>query len=502
MVDQSGPDHESPVASAIPDDSRPRVSAAWSVPIVVAVVVLMVFWRGWSESGVPVEVDFDAAHGLQIGDPVRCRGVSVGEVRDIVLRLDETNAESSIRVELILDSSFADALREDTRFWIERPQFDLRGVDGLETIAGGRFVGVQPGVGPASTGVFSGNETAPAAFPRNAADLVVVVESAQRAGLRLGGPVTYRGVRIGEIERVGLGDAANQVEARLLIDRRYRDLVRERSRFFSTSGVGLELGLDGIRADIGSLEEIVVGGVGLATPPNAGAIAESGDRYVLAPRVEEEWLEWEPSIAWGYDNPPTIDMAPIAIRYQEGLLRRPAARRGWVVRLGTDEFAVPADLLQVPNDAREARIYLGDASASPTDIVHRPIPDRGGLWSRFQLLDSIGGMEVVGVGRWSEPWLPYPVTRVRPQETLLVVSGRSVGNVPVPGHRWRRTASGIELTDVAGLYTTDHGAPVVSAESGALVGLLDRRGGGWGVVEVDPPRASDPVRNSSSESRR
>lgn len=485
---ESQDDRRSPYPAALPADRAAGVSAVWIVPFIVSVVVLMVLWRGWSESGIPVVVTFDAAHGLEVGDPVRCRGVSVGRVREIDLRLDggeDVRDGSGIRVELLMQSSFADALREDTIFWIERPQFDLRGVDGLETIAGGRFVGAQPGEGAASRGPFEGAAMPPGTLPRGAGDLVVTVASPQRSGLRIGGPVTYRGLRIGEIDRVRLGDAANEVEARVVVERRYRDLVRERSRFFSTSGVGLQLGLDGLRADIGSLEELVVGGVGLATPPDAGSVAESGDRFLLAERAEPEWLEWRPSIAWGYDAPPEIDMMPIALRYQEGLLRRPAARRGWVVRLGPGEFAVPRDLLTPPNNASDARIYLGTASAVLGDVVHRALDGRDGLWSRFHDLVSIGGVDVSALRDPPSATASFSTTRVEPGEALLVVSGRSVGHVPVPGHRWRRTASGIELVDVAGLYDVDHGAPVVSASSGELVGLLDRRGGGWGVVEIE-----------------
>lgn len=487
MKDSNGP-VTGPQTPAVIDQSTPGISAAWLVPIAVAAVVFMVFWRGWTDSGIAVRVDFDAAHGLQVGDPVRCRGVSVGEVNEVTLRMDgggDSASDTGIRVELRVHPTFEEALRADTAFWIERPQFDLRGVDGLETIASGRFVGVLPGDGPASRGPFQGMAMAPGTLPRSAGDLIVTVESPQRSGLRVGGPVTYRGVRIGEIDRVQLGDAANGVEARIVIDRRYRDLVRERSRFFSTSGVGLQLGLDGLRADIGSLEELVVGGVGLATPPDAGPTAESGDRFLLAERAEPEWLDWQPSIAWRYDAPSDIDMMPIAIRYQEGLLRRPVARRGWVVRLGPEEFAVPRDLLQAPNNASDVRVYLGTASSPLAGIGHRPFAGREGLWSRFHGLESIDGVRILEIGDWSSTDGAFPSTRADEGETLLVVSGRSVGNVPVPGHLWRRTQTGIELLDVTGLYDSDHGAPVVSAATGELIGLLDRRGGGWGVVEIE-----------------
>lgn len=489
-MNDNDPEDRDRMPAAVPDSVGGGISAAWLVPFVVGIVVCIVLWRGWSANGVEVAVDFESAHGLQVDDLVRCRGVAVGRVVNIVLSLDsksEVEAKPGIRVALLIRPEFADAIREGTRFWIERPQFDLRGVDGLETIAGGRFVGVLPGTGALSVGPFMGDAIAPGAVPRSAGDLVVVVESSQRAGLRLGGPVTYRGVRIGEIERVGLGDAGNTVEARLLIDRRYRNLVRERSRFFSTSGVGLELGLGGLRADIGSLEELVVGGVGLATPPDGGSAATSGDRYPLAERADGDWLEWKPSIAWTHDSAPSIEMSPMVVRYQEGLLRRPASNRAWVVHLGEGVFVVPQDVLRVPNDAKDVQVFLGGTATTLPQVRHRAIEGRDGVWRRFHVLDAIGGVDVAELEHWSDSEGTYPTDRVEDGELLLIVSGRSVGNVPVPGHQWRRAASGLELLDVSGLYDADHGVPVVSAESGAMVGLLDRRGSGWGIVELETP---------------
>ncbi len=158
-----------------------------------------------------------------------------------------------------------------------------------------------------------------------------------------------------------------------------------------------------------------------------------------------------------------------------------------MVHLGEGVFVVPQDVLRVPNDAKDVQVFLGETATTLPQVRHRAIEGRDGVWRRFHVLDAIGGVDIAELEHWSDSEGTYPTDRVEDGELLLIVSGRSVGNVPVPGHQWRRAASGLELLDVSGLYDADHGVPVVSAESGAMVGLLDRRGSGWGIVELETP---------------
>ena len=136
----------------------------------------------------------------------------------------------------------------------------------------------------------------------NVDGLQVVLHASDRAGMREGGAVTYRGVQIGRILDVGLAPRASRVEATVLIDGRYAPIVRTNSRFFSTSGIGFELGFDGLRADVESLESMVAGGVGVATPNRLGDPAEPGARYPLRDRADPGWLEWDPEIDLDVDG--------------------------------------------------------------------------------------------------------------------------------------------------------------------------------------------------------
>ena len=272
-------------------------SPVWLVPVAVLVVVAVIGWRAWQDRAVHVEVSFDAAHGLDAGDPVRASGMEVGIVK--ALSLDAGDGVPVVRATLALARPNIGLLREGVAFWIERPRVDFGGVGGLDTITGPRYVGLRPGTGAPTLGPFVGLAEVPVddvAAGEGMTGLRLRLESEGRAGMRVGGTITYRGVEIGRILSVELARDATRVEAEVLVDSAHAPLIRENSRFFSTSGIGFELGFDGLRADVDSLESMVAGGIGVATPTRPGAPVESGAVFELAERAESNWLEWAPRI--------------------------------------------------------------------------------------------------------------------------------------------------------------------------------------------------------------
>ena len=278
------------------------VALVWIVPAIVAVVVAFVGWRAWSEQAVEVVVDFESAHGLRSGDPVRSFGIEIGSVRSVELVYDSLQAGRPIvRTTLAIDPEDRDLLRADNAFWIEHPRVDFGGVGGLDTITGPRYVGMTLGAGERGRGPFVGLPEPPV-LEATAEGLRIFLHSPKRAGMRNGGAVTYRGVQVGRILRVELASNATQVEAEVLIESRYAPLVRVNSRFFSTSGIGFELGFDGLRADVESLESMVAGGVGIATPNRLGDPAGPGARFRLVDRADSGWLDWDPEIDLGIDG--------------------------------------------------------------------------------------------------------------------------------------------------------------------------------------------------------
>ncbi|MNT85024.1 Paraquat-inducible protein B [compost metagenome] len=72
------------------------------------------------------------------------------------------------------------------------------------------------------------------------------------------------------------------------------------SRFWNTSGIGVEAGLfKGVKVRSESLETLIAGGVAFATPEleQMGTQARPGQTFALFDEPQDEWLLWAPRIA-------------------------------------------------------------------------------------------------------------------------------------------------------------------------------------------------------------
>jgi len=132
--------------------------------------------------------------------------------------------------------------------------------------------------------------------------LNLVLESPRRGSLKIGRPIYYRQIRIGQVTGVELGPTAQNVWIHININPEHSALVHRGSRFWNASGVSVSAGLfSGVSVETESMEAIVAGGVAMATPEgeDMGTPAQDGDHFILADTPEEKWLEWAPEIKLG-----------------------------------------------------------------------------------------------------------------------------------------------------------------------------------------------------------
>lgn len=280
-----------PEARIVPER---RWSWAWLVPIAIVGVLLALAVQASRERPIPITIRFEDGAGLMPGDPVACRGVRVGEVSAVRLSRDA----KSVVVFIALSRDAAPVAVEGTRFWVVRPEVSLRGVSGLDALFGPRSIAAEPGPPDARRRIaFDGLERAPRLTPPSDGSLVLSLRAQRRGSLAPGSTVTYRDVEVGQVLHVALADDAAAVDVSVAIEPPYAPLVRANSRFYSTSGIradwGLFSGLD-VRAD--SLESVVAGGVGFATPNRPGDRVASGHTFDLAATPEDDWLRWAPEI--------------------------------------------------------------------------------------------------------------------------------------------------------------------------------------------------------------
>jgi len=438
---------------------RRRVSLAWLIPIAALLLVGFLFWRAWSMQGMRITVSFTDGHHLRAGDEVRYRGVTVGEVESITLDQDLQGATATIS--LLRESQHL--ARQGAQFWIVRPSIGPSGVSGLDTIVGPRYIAVRPGAVDAPfRDHFIGLEYAPIVEEIQEGDLEIIVQSVTRGSLQAGGPVNFRGVRVGTVLSVHLASDGSAVEARLHIEKPYVPLVTDRSRFWDSGGLQLDMQLTGITLDVDSLEAAILGGVTFATPESAGAPVATGHRFTLYSSPEETWLGWRASLPIGNELLPAGSRIPemerAALSWETSLLKIDKTRRGWV--LSTERGLLgPADLLKIEEDAASGSSRLSVAGRNV------PISTRA-MWES-QGLALINAPDI-GSDRW-------PGDRMRsasePEDCLLMTAG-TTNSMPLAAARLSMRDGFWKVDDSMSLDDRWHGACVLSRIDGMLVGML------------------------------
>ncbi len=246
--------------------------------------------------GTSVEIRLDRGDGLGAGTPIRYKGLEVGEVDSVTLSDDLGHVVLRARI-TAAESRIA---RAGTQFWVVRPELGLMRTANLDTLVSGPYLEVAPGKsGAAAQARFVGQELE----PRKAGEGLALVLSAARLGsIKPGNAVTYREVKVGEVTSYELGQTADRVLIRVLIEPRYAALVHTGSRFWETSGFGVDFSLfKGASLRTDSLESLIEGGVAFATPDGErmGQRALPGQTFALFKEPQEEWFDWAPKIELG-----------------------------------------------------------------------------------------------------------------------------------------------------------------------------------------------------------
>jgi len=246
--------------------------------------------------GTSIEIRLQRGDGLGAGTPIRYKGLEVGEVDSVTLSDDLGHVVLRARI-TAAESRIA---RAGTQFWVVRPELGLMRTANLDTLVSGPYLEVAPGKpGAAAQAHFVGQERE----PQKAGEGFALALSAARLGsIKPGNAVTYREVKVGEVTGYELGQTADRVLIRVLIEPRYAALVHTGSRFWETSGFGVDFSLfKGASVRTDSLESLIEGGVAFATPDGEqmGRRALPGQTFALFKEPQEEWFGWAPKIELG-----------------------------------------------------------------------------------------------------------------------------------------------------------------------------------------------------------
>lgn len=446
---------ESAIPKAVLKPNR-RFSVVWLVPVAAAALAVWLGYQAWVSRGLIITVQFSQGYSIKVGDEVRFRGITVGEVRGV--ELDDSD---SVIVTASLQTQADRIAKSGSRFWIVRPQLGMEGITGLETILGPRYLAVSPGQGGAQRH-FIGLNKPPVIESSQVGDLEIILQASERGGLRRGAAIKYRGLKIGSILSVGLASDGGVVEARVHIEKAYAQLVRNRTQFWSIGSLKADIKLTGVSLEVDSLATLLSGGIAMATPPDAGEVVSTGYRFPIASEPPKDWITWQPLVVIGSSLLPPGAALPTPMRarlgWQQGKwITRSKSRQGWVLQT-TAGLLGPEDLLKAIEVADEQSVVLEVAGTSIT-LKAQP------KWANNMLA-------VIDSNVSSTSW---PAERIRkpisPEDCLAVGDPTST---PLPLAASRLTQNnGAWLVDPAvPVDESWHGAAVVARKDGYLVGLL------------------------------
>ncbi len=420
----------------------------------------------------PIEiiVRLKDGRGLAAGDVLKHRGIAVGEVTSV--GLDDTASLVIARVGLVEEARRL--ARAGSRFWVQEPQVNWSGVQGLDTLVGGRYLAVDPGPeGAPELLVFDGLDRPPAALERAEGGLEVILDASHRSGLDVGSPVTYRGIAVGHVASVGLSSDAVRVEARAYIRAEYRELVRDNSRFWSASGLEVSMGWAGVRMGFDSLASLTAGGVALGTPDPPGGPVATGHRFALEAQPDAAWSAWQPRLPLGMALlpeglvPPRPQRATLSWKERSYGFTRQRQREGWTIFLEGRRLLGPAELFQPVEGALDGHCILALAGREG-QLAAADVQAAGRL-----ALYSVESAAALFLESAAAP--PWPLARLRTcagPEDCLLVGDPQVPAVPVAAGRMAAREGGWDLDPAIPLDSTWHGAGAVARRDGALVGVL------------------------------
>lgn len=254
------------------------ISPIWSLPIVAAIICASLLWNAYQNAGIDITLILHSASGVTAGKTkVMVRGIPVGTVTEITPDLKQSRLVATLK----MDSQVKNALREDTVFWVVRPQLSASSITGLETIFSGSYIDMQKGVSETFRREFIASEEPPPP-PKNTPGLHVQLKADELGSLQAGSGIYFSNVLIGEVEQTQLSDDSSVI-IQALIKPHYEKLVHIGSRFCNVSGLDIHGTLSSVEVHVESLAALLRGGIQLFTPTaeEKSPLAKDGDSFNL-----------------------------------------------------------------------------------------------------------------------------------------------------------------------------------------------------------------------------
>lgn len=254
-------------------------SIVWLLPVIALLIGAWLLYKALAEAPIEIAIDFASGTGIEVGKTkVIYEGMHVGVVKD--LRLDETDLKGVIAT-VEMDNRTESFLREGTQFWLVKPEISLSGITGLETIVSGNYIAVKIASSGPPARLFKALEEPPA-IDMSEPGLHLKLLANDLGSVHHGAPLLYKKIVVGRVLDYELDAQQDKVVISALVQPPYDQLITQKTRFWNSSGVRVQAGLDGVDVRMDSLLSLVQGGISFdATDTSKEPIAQNGASFRL-----------------------------------------------------------------------------------------------------------------------------------------------------------------------------------------------------------------------------
>jgi paraquat-inducible protein B len=242
--------------------TRRHLSAIWVIPLIAVAIGIWLAWDTLSKEGPTIEVNFQTAEGLQVGQSqLKFKDIIFGTVKE--LRLSDDHAR--VVVTIATTSQATPLLTDSTVFWIERPRLFAGSISGLGTLLSGSYIGMMPGAsGGKPMRNFVGQEDPPI-LQADVAGREFSLKTSRLGSISRGSPVFFHDLGVGEVLGWAVSDMAESVTIHVFVRAPFDAYVHDETRFWNASGLSIKLGSAGIQLQFESLKALLLGGIAFDT---------------------------------------------------------------------------------------------------------------------------------------------------------------------------------------------------------------------------------------------
>lgn len=241
-------------------------SLLWIFPIIALAIGLWLAYEHVANSGATIHINFKTGEGITANKTkIRYKDLDVGTVTDVGFSDDL----SHVIVKAQMINNATPLLNEQTRFWVVKPQISATGVSGLSTLISGSYIALEPGTEPNAKNKrnFNGLAQAPA-IPQSESGELIHLQAANSAGLNIGSPVYYLGLKVGQVTEINYHYDVDRLFISAFIRSPYDKLINTSTKFWNISGISVDVSTSGAKLAMESVESLLLGGITFSTPTN------------------------------------------------------------------------------------------------------------------------------------------------------------------------------------------------------------------------------------------